>query len=66
MAIICTSRNWYTKLAAGLITTVAQFLRVSELLEGHRAASIAYSKFSRDISVELSLPIRERTTNGRD
>lgn len=53
-------------LAAGLITTVAQFLRVSELLEGHRAASIAYSKFSRDISVELSLPIRERTTNGRD
>lgn len=53
-------------LAAGLITTVAQFLRVSELLEGHRAASIAYSKFSRDISVELSLPIRERTTNGRE
>ena len=53
-------------LAAGLITTVAQFLRVSELLEGNRAASIAYSKFSRDISVELSLPIRERTTNGRD
>ena len=32
-------------LAAGLITTIAQFLRVSELLEGHRAASIAYSKW---------------------
>ena len=53
-------------LAAGLITTIAQFLRVSELLEGHRAASISYSKFSRDISVELSLPIKERQGNGRD
>ena len=53
-------------LGAGLITTIAQFLRVSELLEGHRAASIAYSKFSRNISVELSLPIKERTCGGRD
>lgn len=53
-------------LAAGLITTIAQFLRVSELLEGHRAASISYSKFSRDISVELSLPVKERQGNGRD
>ena len=54
----------FLNLAAGLITTVAQFLRVSELLEGHRAASIAYSKFSRNISVELSLPVKERTDNG--
>ena len=53
-------------LGAGLITTIAQFLRVSELLEGHRAASIAYSKFSRNISVELSLPVKERTCGGRD
>merc|ERR1711934_412460 len=51
-------------LAAGLITTISQFLRVSELLEGHRAASIAYSKFSRNISVELSLPVKERTDSG--
>ena len=54
----------FLNLAAGLITTVAQFLRVSELLEGHRAASIAYSKFSRNISVELSLPVKERTDSG--
>ena len=53
-------------LAAGLITTIAQFLRVSELLEGHRAASLAYSKFSRNISVELSLPVKERTANGSE
>ena len=53
-------------LVAGLVTTISQFLRVSELLEGHRAASIAYSKFARNISVELSLPIRERSCSGRD
>jgi len=51
-------------LAAGLITTIAQFLRVSELLEGHRAASIAYSKLSRNIAVELSLPSDERSMPG--
>ena len=53
-------------LAAGLITTIAQFLRVSELLEGHRAASIAYSKLSRNIAVELSLPSAERSMPGID
>lgn len=56
----------FLNLSAGLITTIAQFLRVSELLEGHRAASIAYSKFSRNISVELSLPKEERSCNGRE
>ena len=35
----------FFNLSAGLITTVSQFLRVSELL-GHRAASLAYSKFA--------------------
>ena len=54
----------FLNLTAGLITTIAQFLRVSELLEGHRAASIAYSKFSRNISVELSLPYSQRTCGG--
>jgi hypothetical protein len=54
----------FLNLSAGLITTVAQFLRVSELLEGHRAASLAYSKFARNISVELSLPVKERTEDG--
>jgi len=56
----------FLNLSAGLITTIAQFLRVSELLEGHRAASIAYSKFARNISVELSLPKDERSCSGRD
>jgi hypothetical protein len=56
----------FLNLSAGLITTIAQFLRVSELLEGHRAASIAYSKFSRNISVELSLPHEDRSTGGTE
>lgn len=56
----------FLNLAAGLMTTVAQFLRVSELLEGHRAAAIAYSKFSRNISVELSLPREDRSCGGTE
>ena len=56
----------FLNLTAGLITTIAQFLRVSELLEGHRSASIAYSKFSRNIAVELSLPVNQRTNDGFD
>ena len=53
-------------LIAGLITTVAQFLRVSELLESHRVSSVSFGKFSRNITVELSLPINERTCNGSE
>lgn len=56
----------FFNLLAGLLTTVAQFLRVSELLEGHRAASIAYSKFSRNIAIELSLPVSQRSMSGLD
>tara|TARA_B110000046_G_scaffold61397_1_gene69015 strand:- start:2970 stop:3992 length:1023 start_codon:yes stop_codon:yes gene_type:complete len=56
----------FFNLLAGLITTIAQFLRVSELLEGHRAATIAYSKFSRNISVELSLPKDDRNMDGTE
>ena len=54
----------FLNLTAGLITTIAQFLRVSEKLEGHRASSIAYSKLARNIQVELSLPVSERTIDG--
>ena len=53
-------------LIAGLITTVAQFLRVSELLESHRVSSVSFGKFARNITVELSLPIEERDCNGSD
>ena len=48
------------------ITTIAQFLKIPETLETHRASSTDFAKFSRNIRVELSLPVRERTTSGRE
>ena len=53
-------------LIAGIVTTIGQFLRVSELNEANRNASISYGKFARNISTELSLPPNERTYSGLD
>ena len=39
---------------AGFITTVQQFLKVNELNEGHRVASISWGKFYRNIKIELA------------
>ena len=50
----------------GIIQTVSQFLRVNELTESHRVASITYGKLARNITTELSLPPRGRTYNGID
>jgi len=41
-----------------------QFLKINELMEGHRVASIQYGKISRTIRLELTLPLIERTQNG--
>lgn len=54
----------FFNLTAGLITTIAQFLRVSEQMEGHRASSVEYGKLARNIEVELSLPAHERSSSG--
>jgi hypothetical protein len=53
-------------LMASMITTIAQFLKIPEMLETHRASSTDFAKFSRNIRVELSLPVRERSTGGRE
>ena len=53
-------------LISGIVTTIGQFLRVSELNEANRNASISYGKFARNISTELSLPPNERTYSGLD
>lgn len=39
---------------AGILTTVAQFLKISELNESHRVSSISWDKFYRNIKVELA------------
>jgi hypothetical protein len=49
---------------SGMITTIAQYLRVNEKSEGHRVASLAYGKLTRKVSSELSLPRNERSVGG--
>jgi hypothetical protein len=53
-------------LVAGAMTTVQSYLRLSELAEGHRVASQMFGKLSRNIRVELMLPMTERTMDGDD
>ena len=50
----------FVNILAGIITTIQQFLKISELNEGHRVSAIAWDKFYRKIKVELSKPIQER------
>lgn len=45
---------------AGILTTIAQFLKISELNEAHRASSISWDKFYRNIKVELAKSREER------
>tara|TARA_B110000285_G_scaffold235190_3_gene315444 strand:- start:4449 stop:5219 length:771 start_codon:yes stop_codon:yes gene_type:complete len=51
-------------LFAAMLTTVMQFLKVSELLESHRVSSIHYGKLARSIRLELTLPRTERAHDG--
>lgn len=48
-------------LIAGILTTVQQFLKISELNESHRVSSISWGKFYRNIKVELAKSPIERT-----
>ena len=45
---------------AGILTTIQQYLKISELNEAHRVASIAWGKFYRNSKVELSKSPKER------
>jgi hypothetical protein len=53
-------------LIAALMTTVYQFLKISELLEANRQASINFGKLSRNITVELNLPVKNRSSGGAE
>lgn len=39
---------------AGIITTIQQFLKITQLCESHRVSSIAWDKFYRNIKIELA------------
>ncbi len=45
---------------AGILTTIAQFLKIGELNEAHRVSSISWGKFYRNIKVELAKAPKER------
>ena len=45
---------------AGIITTVQQFLKITQLNEAHRVSSIAWDKFYRNIKIELAKHPLER------
>ena len=51
-------------LITAIATTIMQFHKINELMEGHRVASVQYGKVSRTIRLELTLPLSERTQNG--
>ena len=51
-------------IAAAIISTVSQFLKISEINEGHRVASIAWDKFYRNVKLELSKAPNERRNVG--
>jgi len=53
-------------LIAGLVATISQFLKISELMEGHRVAAMAFGKFSRVVRLQLSMPLEDRDKNGAD
>ena len=46
---------------AGILTTIQQFLKISELNEAHRVSSLSWDKFYRNIKVELAKSPTERT-----
>ena len=47
-------------LLAGIVTTVQQFLKITQLSESHRVSSIAWDKFYRNIKIELAKHPLER------
>ena len=51
-------------LVAAIMSTIAQFLKISSLMEMHRTSSVDFGKLSRAIRLQLSLPIFERTYQG--
>jgi hypothetical protein len=40
---------------AGIVSTLQNFLKVAELMEGHRIAGVSWGKLQRNIAIELSL-----------
>lgn len=50
----------FFNLLAGIITTIQQFLKITQLNEAHRVSSIAWDKFYRNIKIEVAIHPDER------
>jgi hypothetical protein len=44
----------FFNILGGIISTIAQFLRIAEINEGHRVATIAWDKFARNIKIQMA------------
>ena len=49
---------------AGIVSTLQNFLKVAELMEGHRIAGVSWGKLQRNIAIELALDPRRRVLQG--
>ena len=45
---------------AGILSTLQNFLRYAELMESHRLSEVSWSKFGRDIEIELAIDPNRR------
>jgi hypothetical protein len=50
----------FFNILAGIITTIQQFLKITQLNEAHRVSSIAWDKFYRNIKIEIARHPDER------
>ena len=48
-------------ITAGIITTIQQFLKITQLLEGHRVSCLSWGRFCQDIKVELTKNPNDRS-----
>jgi hypothetical protein len=53
-------------LFSAILTTIYQFLKISEFMESHRISAINYGKLARTITVELNIPVKDRATGGAE
>jgi len=53
-------------LISAIMTTIYQFLKISEFMESHRISSINYGKLARTLTVELNLPVKDRSSGGAE
>ena len=49
---------------AGIVSTLQNFLKVAELMEGHRIAGVSWGKLQRNIAIELALDPERRVIQG--